>query len=93
MVDTSKQGEATDLLTKLSEDYEEVLTNGETLTQTNKDLTERNEKLREVNSKLFLKVGEIPNKENNNNNNNNEDNGNTEPLQYEALFNQKGELI
>lgn len=92
-INPEHQAMASELLTKLTEDYEETLTTSESLTATNNQLTENNEKLREVNANLFLKVGvsnagiqnpsnapEPPKPEN-------------EPPSFELLFNEKGELI
>ena len=96
-VTPENQANASQLLTQLSDDYEQTLTANETLTTTNADLTTRNERLREVNSELFMKVGTTK-KENenppNNQNNGGEGSGNEDPeLTFEQLFNEKGELL
>ena len=96
-VSADNQANASQLLTQLSDDYEETLTANETLTTTNAELTTKNERLREVNSELFMKVGTT--KKENQNPPNNQDNGgqgsnNEDPeLKFEDLFNEKGELL
>ena len=57
MVNATNQAELSMLLTRLSEDYEEVLTESETNASTVATLTKDNEQLRSVNMQLFLKVG------------------------------------
>ena len=88
------QARTSELLTQLSEDYEQTLTASDKLTTENATLTEKNEKLRAVNADLFLKVG-TPKKEENggNNNNNNEQEGNDKEMSFESLFNEKGDLL
>ena len=88
---TENQAEVSELLTQLSDDYEETLTSLETSNSTVTQLTENNEKLRDVNAKLFLKVGEIPKPENNSNNDNNVNE--EDAPSFESLFNEKGELL
>lgn len=93
LASNDNQARTSELLTQLSDDYDETLTNFETSESRITELIDNNEKLRDVNSKLFLKVGEIPKKtsqdESNHDNNNEED----EKLEFESLFNEKGELI
>lgn len=88
-INPENQATATELMTKLSDDYEEVMTNSENFESKNKELLERNEKLREVNADLFLKVGkriDAPeNKED-------ENEGGEEIPTFDELFNEKGEL-
>lgn len=96
MVTPENQANASELLTQLSDDYEQTLTTSETLTANNATLTANNEKLRQVNADLFLKVG-TTNKETHiqNNNNQNADNQQQEEntLTFDGLFNEKGELL
>ena len=94
MVTPENQANASELLTQLSDDYEQTLTASETLTKNNETLTVNNEKLRQVNADLFLKVG-VTNKENNNENKEGQtDNGQEESnLTFDGLFNEKGELL
>lgn len=92
MVANDNQARASELLTNLSDDYEQVLTTSEQASANVETLTRNNETLREVNAKLFLRVGEteksiktqaeIPDKQE-------ED----KPLSFDNLFNEKGELI
>lgn len=94
MVTPENQANASELLTQLSDDYEQTLTASETLTANNATLTANNEKLRQVNADLFLKVG-TTNKETHNNNNQ-ASNGQEQPeteMKFESLFNEKGELL
>ncbi len=97
-VSPDNQANATQLLTQLSDDYEETLTANETLTTTNTELTTKNERLREVNAELFLKVGTTK-KEGKENPPQGQDNGgdgsgSEEPeLTFDKLFNEKGELL
>lgn len=92
MVAPEHQATASELLTQLSDDYEQTLTTGETLTKDNETLTANNEKLRAVNADLFLKVG-TTNKETQNKENNNTQGENENPKSFDALFNEKGELL
>lgn len=90
MVTPENQAKASDILTNLSEDYEQTLTASESANSKVEELTANNETLRSVNAKLFLKVGEIPKGE-----------PATEPkeepeiptISIDSLFNDKGELI
>lgn len=93
MVHPDRQGEASELLTHLSEDYEETLTTSEANASRAQELTANNETLRRVNSELFLKVGnskphfDTAKKET--------DTPPDEPDKvptFEELFNEKGEL-
>lgn len=91
MINPDHQADATQILTGLSDDYEEMLTASETLTTENATLKGNNEKLRSVNAELFLKVGttnkETHKEEPANNNNNGE-----EIPTFESLFNENGVL-
>ena len=93
MVTPENQANASELLTQLSDDYEKTLTESETLTKTNETLTANNEKLRQVNADLFLKVGNTNKETHNETQNNSNEQGNEKPLPFEALFNEKGDLI
>lgn len=94
MVSADNQANASELLTQLSDDYEETLTNYETATNSVNDLTIKNERLREVNAELFLKVGTNKKEENENGNGDDNDNGaEKEEMSFDDLFNEKGELI
>lgn len=91
MVGADNQAEASEILTELSEDYDETLTTSETLTTENTALKEKNEKLRSVNADLFLKVGTPadPNKGKNPESHNKNDD---DIPSFDTLFNEKGEL-
>ena len=98
MVTPENQATASQLLTQLSDDYNTTLSTSEQLTTRNGELEKNNETLRSVNADLFLKVGQTnANNQNLNQNQNQNQNLNQnqeEPkLTYEALFNEKGELI
>jgi hypothetical protein len=90
MVAPDHQANASELLTNLSEDYEQTLTASETATTRVEELTKNNETLRDVNAKLFLKVGSVPNEPQ-------PSEPKTEPertpISIDSLFNEKGELI
>lgn len=84
------QARMSEIILTLSENNDKMLTEHESLTNTNRTLTENNEALRNVNNKLLMKVGEVP--------------PSTPPketgseisipnLKYEDLFNDKGEII
>lgn len=91
MATPEQQAAASDLLTQLTDDYEQTLTDFETATASVATLTANNETLREVNAKLFLKVGQTDttiHKEDKPN----DDEGGENQLTFEALFNEKGEL-
>lgn len=94
MVSAENQAKASDLLTQLSEDYEQTLTGLETATASEKALKENNETLREVNAKLFLKVGQTDKKlhEDKPNEQEQQDDKPDSNLTFENLFNEKGEL-
>lgn len=94
LVTPENQANASELLTQLSDDYEQTLTASETLTKNNETLTANNEKLRQVNADLFLKVG-TTNKENNNENKEGQNDNEQEEinLTFDGLFNEKGELL
>ena len=94
MATPEQQAAASDLLTQLTDDYEQTLTNNEQLTANNQTLTTNNETLRQVNAKLFLKVGETDKNISHKNDNPGQGNdGDENALTFEALFNEKGDLI
>lgn len=93
LVAPDNQATASELLTQLSEDYEETLTNVETATNNVAELTAKNETLRDVNAKLFLKVGTTENKNQPPENNKPNIQEDEDKMTFEALFNEKGELI
>lgn len=92
LVTPENQASASEILTGLSEDYEQLLSESESASERVSELTANNETLRAVNAKLFLKVGatdkESPHTET------------TEPqveseniITFDKLFDEKGELI
>lgn len=87
---TENQARVSEILTNLSDDYEETLTSLETSETNVSELTKNNEALRKVNADLFLKVGNsIPNPKT-------EPPGDDTPPEvktFDSLFNEKGELI
>lgn len=91
MVAPENQAGASEILTTLSEDYETTLTTSERAATDIERLTANNEKLREVNASLFLRVGQTTSTPNN------PPPKVEEPempqLSFEALFNEKGELL
>lgn len=93
MATPEQQAAASELLTQLTDDYEQTLTNCETLTTNNATLTDNNEKLRKVNADLFLKVGTTNKETHKETDPGQGDGGNENQLTFEALFNEKGELI
>lgn len=94
MITPDNQATASELLTQLSDDYEETLTNYETASTSVQELTAKNETLRDVNAKLFLKVGTTERETNNQQQNNaNVQEQNENNMTFEALFNEKGELL
>lgn len=86
-----KQAEASELLTTLSDSYEESITEGERAANTITELTANNETLRAVNSKLFLRVGET--EKSIHKDTPAEDVEDIPELKYENLFNDKGDLL
>lgn len=87
------QARVSELLTSLSDDYAETLTKYETANNSLSDLQTKNETLREVNAKLFLKVGETD-KETKKPIVEEAGTKDPEPAPtFDALFNEKGELI
>lgn len=94
MVSSEHQAEASEILTNLSDDYEETLTASETAANNVAELTKNNETLRSVNAKLFLRVGEtekLAHVEQTETGDNGKDD--EKPLPFSDLFNEKGELI
>lgn len=93
LVTPENQASASEMLAKLTTDYEETLTGLETANASVTKLTSDFENLRRVNADLFLQVGNtkktIHEEENNNDDNDDEEN----KMTFEALFNEKGDLI
>jgi hypothetical protein len=85
----TNEAKATEILTKLSDDYGETLTKSEENAKTAEKLTKDNTELRDVNMRLFLKVG-VPNT--NTETKPDSNTGENKPLKYEDLFNEKGGL-
>ena len=89
LVGAENQAAASELLTSISDGFEQVITDLETANANVTTLTDNNEKLRAVNSKLFLRVGEIV-----------QDKPATEPneptqpekIEFNSLFDDKGGL-
>lgn len=84
------QARTSEILTAISEGFETTLTESEQAQNRVSELTANNETLRDVNAKLFLKVGsksstvtdpEPPTQTD------------TDPVSFDTLFNEKGELI
>jgi hypothetical protein len=82
------QARTSEILTSISEGFDTVLNDSEQAQTRVSELTANNETLRRVNADLFLKVGakapvdadptpDVPD----------------EPVSYDTLFNEKGELI
>lgn len=89
MVSAEHQADASQILTSLSEDYDQALATSESNATTIQNLTANNENLRKVNTELFLKVGHtIPAQ-----NNNAPEQPQEKPMAFSELFNEKGELI
>lgn len=84
------QASISEILTRLSEDYEQVLNESETASNRVTELTANNEKLRSVNADLFLKVGTTDKKTVHTETETEENQG--EELTFDNLFNDKGEL-
>lgn len=89
MATPENQATASSLLTQLTEDYEQTLTDFETATDNVTTLTANNETLRKVNADLFLKVGTAVSKPNNPEK---VEDPEIPELSYDDLFNEKGEL-
>lgn len=90
MVSPDHQANASELLTNLSEDYEQTLTASETASARVEELTKNNETLRDVNAKLFLKVGSVPSEPQPSEP---QQEPERQPISIDSLFNEKGELI
>lgn len=88
-VSPEHQADASEALTSLSDDYSEMLNTSETLRTQNQTLSNDFENLRRVNAKLFLRVGEHTEKQQEEPERKKEN----EPLPFDSLFNEKGELI
>ena len=57
-VDPQKQGELSEILQTLREDYSTVLDHDQELEKVNSELSDTNDKLTQSNSRLFLKMGQ-----------------------------------
>lgn len=93
MVTSENQAAASELLTKLSDDYTETTTALSEKTKSVDDLTANNEVLRDVNAKLFLKVGTTETLSKGSDPLPNVSEQEIETKSYDDLFNDKGELI
>lgn len=94
MVSADHQAAASEILTNLSDDYEQTLTASEQSANSVAELTRNNETLRSVNAKLFLRVGETEKSAHvEQPNNGNDGEAEDKPLPFSDLFNEKGELI
>lgn len=91
LANPENQGEVSELLTQLTNDYDETLEQLATANDSVETLTARNEKLRAVNADLFLQVG-TTNKPSGDEGTIKDDEGEETLLSYEDLFNEKGEL-
>ena len=86
------QARTSEILTTISEGFENTLTASEQAQTRVSELTANNETLRDVNAKLFLKVGSKPSEPIADP----EPPKQTEPdapISFDTLFNEKGELI
>ena len=96
MVASEHQARASELLTNLGDDYEQVLTASEQASANVETLTKNNETLREVNAKLFLRVGESDKearKQDTNTGDKEEQDEEQTVIPFSKLFNEKGELL
>lgn len=89
MLNPEHQADASVILTNLSEDYEQTLTHSEQLETDKQNLTDRNARLRDVNADLLLKVGVGTTKPDEKEQEKPEIN----PVSFDSLFNEKGELL
>ena len=92
MVASDHQARASELLTTLSDDYDQTLTASEQAATNVQNLTNDNENLRKANMKLFLRVGETE-KETHKEEDKSDETDEAKPIPFESLFNEKGELI
>jgi hypothetical protein len=92
LVSPENQANASEILTGLSEDYEQILTESETAANRVSELTANNETLRSVNAKLFLKVG-ASDKETVHTETNKSQIESENKITFDKLFNDKGELL
>ena len=90
MAPPENQATASTLLTQLTEDYEQTLTDFETASENVTTLTANNETLRRVNADLFLKVGTST--KNTNKTKEKDEQDDIPELFFDDLFNEKGEL-
>lgn len=87
----SDQGLVTSTLSELSEEFKTLRESNDQLITVNATLTDENKSLKKYNMDLFMKVGS-ENNENDTSFNNQSDAKETEKLNFEDLFNEKGEL-
>ena len=92
MVTPENQASASELLTQLTNDYEETTTKMETASAEHEKLKNNFEHLRQVNADLFLKVGVSHNTPENVTENNDNIEEIENDIKIEDLFNEKGEL-
>lgn len=100
MIAPDRQGEASAILTDLSDNYEQTVTESENNASRVSELTKNNETLRKVNADLFLKVGQTHNETRNNpptpTQNQTVPSGGEPPkpeMTFDKLFNEKGDLM
>lgn len=86
--DAQRREMLTDLGNALGQDFDRM----EELTAANEKLTEDNESLRGYNMKLFLKVSDQKSDSEKKKSKTGIDEEGAQPLKYEDLFNEKGEL-
>lgn len=89
ILEDCEQSRKSEIVTKITEGFSEILTNSEILTAKVQTLETENSSLREQNMKLYLKVGVFEEKEGEKEN---EEENEKEELTYEELVDEKGEL-
>lgn len=92
MIAADHQAAASEILNNLSNDYESTLTSYETANANVTKLTTDNEALRVANGKLFIQLG-TPAKQDNQKQEDKPGQQQEQKLTFDALFNEKGDLI
>ncbi|MBO5810458.1 MAG: hypothetical protein J6R32_06480, partial [Bacteroidales bacterium] len=93
LVSPENQARTSELLTAITEDVDGVYTDLDTANTRVTEITADNENLRNTNMKLFLKVGETEKKNHTDPETNPDKTDDPKPVDFNTLFNDKGELI
>lgn len=92
MIASEHVAEASELLTRLSDDYGATLTSSEQAAANVTRLTEENDKLLKANGRLFMQVGQTKQETHKDDKPGNDEGKEEQKLSFDDLFDEKGEL-